>query len=252
MSEDISQTNKQTKKISFSIVTNVCVETKQQQQSHNFPFIFHFFDVNRKPTIRFVHFPFPSPALPSAHLNIDESADVLEPADVLLLLLGINVVGDKDGQGLVDATLLEEALHQHLQVLVEAAKGRAGVDVGALLGGLGGVDAGDGGVLVEEHVVDDDFAVAGGGVDVEGAVGLAGLLDQDGQVDRCAGVFVGLAVEDVVGVLLLVGLEGLFGELVLLEEAVLGVGVEICDVSDGEADGDSAKKGSFGQFSVFI
>lgn len=163
------------------------------------------------------------------------------------MLLGVNVVGDKDGQGLVDATLLEEALHQHLQVLVEAAKGRAGVDVGALLGGLGGVDAGDGGVLVEEHVVDDDLAVAGGGVDVEGAVGLAGLLDQDGQVDGCTSLLVSLTVEGIVGVLLLVGLEGLLRELILLEEVIFGVGVEVGDVSDGEADGDSARK-KFGQY----
>lgn len=226
MSEDISQ-----KKSFF-----------YNHKNNHFP-SFHLltWTVTRRPTLEFVHVFFYISSLSHLDLGVNKSSDVLEPAEVLLLLLGIDVVGDKGGQGLVDATLLEEALHQHLQVLVEAAKGRAGVDVGALLGGLGGVDASDFGVLVEEHVVDLDLAVAGGGVDVEGAVGLAGLLDEDGEVDGSAGLLVDVALEGVVGVLLLVGLEGLLGELVLLEH-VLGVRVEVCDVGDGEADGDSEGK----------
>lgn len=174
-------------------------------------------------------------------LCVNKSSDVLEPSKVLLLLLGIDVIRDKGSQSLVDATLLEEALHQHLQVLVEAAEGRSGVDVGTLLGGLGGVDASNLGVLVEEHVVDLDLAIAGGGIDVEGAVGLAGLLDQDGEVDGCASLLIDITLEAVVGVLLLVGLEGLLGELILLEH-VLGVGVEVGDVGDGEANGDPEGK----------
>ena len=216
---------------------------------HSFP------HTDRNPngrTLKIIHFLSPNCLIfflwSNQALRVNKGPDVLEPSEVLLLLLDINIVGHKGGEGLVDAALLEEALHEDLEVLVEAAKGRAGVDVGALLGGLGVVDAGDGGVLVEEHVVDDDVAVAGGGVDVEGAGRLAGLLDEDGEVDGGAGVLVEallVALEAVVLVLLLLlGLlvGGLFGEVVLVEEVLVGVGVEVGDVGDGEADGDSGRR----------
>lgn len=174
-------------------------------------------------------------------LSINEALDIVEPAEILALLLDINVVGNKDSEGLSDATLLEEALHEDLEVLVEAAKGRTGVDVGALLGGLGAVELGDVCVLVEEHVVDDDATVLGGGVNVESAGGLAGLLDDDGQVDGGGGFLVNveLVVDVFFGLLLLGGVLEVVGEVFVLEGGVFGVGVVVGDVGYGEADGDS-------------
>lgn len=174
-------------------------------------------------------------------LGINEALDVAQPAEVLVLLLDVDVVGHKDGQRLGDAALLEEALHEDLQVLVEGAKRRAWVDVGALLGGLGGLGAGELGVGVVVQVLDDNVAVLGGGVDAEGA-GLAGLLDDDGQVDGRGRllVHVGL-VHLVLGVLRLAlarlgGLHLVADVLVLLEAGL--VGVKVVDVGNGEGNGD--------------
>ena len=110
-------------------------------------------------------------------LGIDKSLDLVQPPDVFALLLHINVVRHKDSQRLRDTTVLEEALHQHLQILIEGSERRAGVDVGAALRSLGRLGAGDGRILKVEDVVDGDVAALGGRVDGQGALALAGLLD---------------------------------------------------------------------------
>lgn len=184
----------------------------------------------------------------ATRLSIDEALDVAQPAGVLALLLDVDVVGDEDGEGLGDATLLEEALHEDLEVVVEAAEGGAGVDVGTLLGGLGALDLGDLGVGVVEEVLDDNVAVLGGGVDVEGADGLAGLLDDDGQVDGGGVLLLEIVLELLVNLLLggaalllaVAALDGIVLEALLLKSAVLSVGVVVGDVGNGEADGDPA------------
>lgn len=183
---------------------------------------------------------------PGGRLRVNKGLDVAQPSEVLFLLLDVHVVGDEDGQGLRDAALFEEALHQNLQVFVEAAEGRTGVDVGALLGGFGAVDLCDLGVLVEEHVLDDNVAVLGGGVNVESTGSLAGLLDDDGEVDGGGRLVVELVFHLVdvffrtaIGLLVL-GLCG-FVEFFVFEGGILGVGVVVGDVGDGEADGDSRR-----------
>ena len=188
------------------------------------------------------------------HLSIDEALDVAQPAGVLPLLLDVDVIRHEDGEGLGDAALLEEPLHQDLEVLVERAEGGAGVDVCALLGVLGLVEAGDGGVLVEEDVLDEDLAVLGGGVDAQGTLGLAGLLDDDGQVDGGGGLLVDVFVNVLLllsggGVgagttlgLLVVGLDEVVLEgLLILERRVLIEGVVVGDIGDGEAHSDPTK-----------
>lgn len=115
----------------------------------------------------------------SAALSINESLDVVQPPSVLSLLLDVHVVGNKDSKGLSDATLLEEALHEDLEVVVEAAEGGSGVDIGTLLGGVGALDLGDRGVGVIEEVLDNNVSFLSASVDVQSSRGLARLLDDN-------------------------------------------------------------------------
>lgn len=95
------------------------------------------------------------------------------------MLLDVHVVGNKDSEGLSNATLLEEALHENLEVVVETAEWRSGVDISTLLGGIGALNLGDRGVGVIEEVLDNNVSFLGAGIDVEGSRGLARLLDND-------------------------------------------------------------------------
>ena len=176
------------------------------------------------------------------HLSVDESLDVVQPPSVLTLLLDVDVVGNKDGESLGDATLLEEALHEDLEVVIEAAEGRSRVDVGTLLGGLGGLDLGNLGVVVVEEVLDYNVAVLGGGINVESARGLAGLLDNNGQVDGGGVLLLSFLIELLLELLVGTGVAlaalGLTLEAFLLETVLLGVGVVASDIGDREADSD--------------
>ena len=176
------------------------------------------------------------------HLSVDESLDVVQPPSVLTLLLDVDVVGNKDGESLGDATLLKEALHEDLEVVIEAAEGRSGVDVGTLLGGLGGLDLGNLGVVVVKEVLDYDVAVLGGGINVESARGLAGLLDNNGQVDGGGVLLLSFLIELLLELLVGTGVAlaalGLALEAFLLEAVLLGVGVVASDIGNREADSD--------------
>lgn len=115
----------------------------------------------------------------SAALSINESLDVVQPPSVLSLLLDVHVVGNKDSKGLGDATLLEEALHEDLEVVVEAAEGGPGVDISTLLSGVGALDLGNRGVGVVEEVLDNNVSFLSAGIDIQGSRGLARLLDNN-------------------------------------------------------------------------
>jgi hypothetical protein len=115
----------------------------------------------------------------SVTLSIDESLYVVQPPSVLSLLLDVHVVGNKDSEGLSDATLLEEALHEDLEIVIEAAEWRSGVDISTLLGGVGALDLGDRGVGVIEEVLDNNVSFLSAGIDVQGSRGLARLLDNN-------------------------------------------------------------------------
>jgi hypothetical protein len=180
--------------------------------------------------------------------SVDKGLDVAQPAHIFTLLFDVDVVGDEDGEGLVNAPFLEEALHNDLQVIVEATKWRARINVGAALSSLGRLDLCNGGILEIEEVLNDNIAVLGGGVDVEGASSLAGLLDEDGQVDGRGGLLVELLLGVLVQVLLgalartLLTRAGqvLSQVLLILESGILVVGVVVGDIGDGEADSDPA------------
>lgn len=193
-------------------------------KSKRFSFFFSFF-------LSFFH--------PAARkLSLDKSLDVVQPEQVLLLLLHVNVVGDEDGQGLVDAALVQVALEQHLEILVEVSVGRPHVQVLTLVGGVGRLGIGVGGVGVVVDVVDDDHAVLGDRLDGERAPVL--LLDDD--VDAGGeGVRFAFDVQGVLGfeVLAVAGVVDVFfvDHGVVLEFVAVGVvGVE---VGDGEGDADS-------------
>lgn len=157
-------------------------------------------------------------------MGIDEALEVVEPPEVLLLLLHVKVVGNKEGKGLVDATVLEVALHEDLEILVKGTKWRARVDsLGSVLG-LGAVTVGELGVVVVEHVVDNNGAVLGNSVDVEGT--LAGLLNDNVETDGSAAVLT--------HVLLVLGTLLVTESRVLVEHARLVV----LEVGDGKGDGD--------------
>ena len=58
---------------------------------------------------------------------LDKVLDLLQPAEVLLLLLDVDVLGNEDGEISVNTTLIEVGLEESLEVLVKLGEGRAGV-----------------------------------------------------------------------------------------------------------------------------
>ena len=58
---------------------------------------------------------------------LDKVLDLLQPAEVLLLLLDIDVLGNEDGEVGVNTTLVEVVFKESLEVLVELGEGRTGV-----------------------------------------------------------------------------------------------------------------------------
>lgn len=58
---------------------------------------------------------------------LNEVLDLLQPAEVLLLLFDIDVLGNEDGEIGVNTPLVEVGLEERLEVLVELREGRAGV-----------------------------------------------------------------------------------------------------------------------------
>ena len=170
-------------------------------------------------------------------LGINKALEVVEEAQVLALLLEVEVLGHKDGQGLGDAALLQVAVQKNLQVLVQAAKGGAGVDALGGVGGLGRGLAGHRGVLVVVQVVDNERALLRGGLDIQGA--LARLLNDNRQAAR-HGARVDLAVLVLLGLLgQLLGLALALGLLVRQSSVVVvQLGVVVGQVGNRERDGD--------------
>lgn len=58
---------------------------------------------------------------------LDKVLDLLQPAEVLLLLLDVDVLRNEDGEIGVNTPLVEVGLKKSLEVLVELREGRAGV-----------------------------------------------------------------------------------------------------------------------------
>lgn len=113
------------------------------------------------------------------NLSGNEALDVLQPSHVLLLLLVVNVVWDEESKLSVDSTLIQVALEEDLEVLVEVAEWWSGIDATALPVGLGGLGVGESGGLVVVDVVNHEHTVLGDSVNLESSgVGLRwGLLD---------------------------------------------------------------------------
>ena len=162
----------------------------------------------------------------------DKVLDVVQPPDVLLLLLVVNVVGDEERQAGVDAALLEVLLEEDLEVLVEVVEGGTGVQSPprpVLLGGLGVGELGIGEVV---QVLDQEVAVLGGGLDGEST--LAGALDADACVSGEALLKIALALVLVIKLLAVLG--GDTDVAVLggaLGDSALGVGATRLDLHVG-------------------
>ena len=190
------------------------------------------------PSFSFIHFNWGL----SFHLGVNEILDVLHPGLVLALLLHVHVVGDKDGESLGDAALLEVALEKDLEILVEATEGRARVDVLGGVGDLGGVAVRVARVLEVVEVLDHDLAVLRQGLDVQRA--LAGLLHHDVQAERHGRLVTLLALDTVLlgsiglglGLATLRGVEVLVSQGLIIEALLR---LEVGDIGDREGNGDA-------------
>lgn len=110
----------------------------------------------------------------------------LEPANVFLLLLNLDIVRDHVGKLSVNTPLLEETLQESLQVLIQVLKRRTSVEAlssPVLLGSLG---VGKVGLLEVGNLLDLEETVLGDCLDQKSAV--AGLLDGDVDAGREAGL----------------------------------------------------------------
>jgi hypothetical protein len=114
---------------------------------------------------------------------LDKVFDLLQPANVLLLLLHVDVLRNEYSEISVNASLVEVVLEESLQVLVELGEGRAGVHLlggEGLVGNLGLGEVGGGQV---SDGLDLEGTAVGHKVDTECAgVLLAGARDQDVDV----------------------------------------------------------------------
>lgn len=175
----------------------------------------------------------------------------LKPANVLLLLLNLDVVGDHVGKLSVDAPLVEVALEEGLQVLIEVLEGRTSVHAlsGPVL--LGSLSVGQVGLVEVGDLLNLEQAVLSNSLDQEGAV--AGLLNGDVDTGREARLkvavqFISLAVsgsDTVFGVLRDVARAALVDRLVatevhLIESSVIEVLLlaQVLKVGDGEGEAD--------------
>lgn len=167
-------------------------------------------------------------------LRLDEALDVVQPSQVLLLLLDVHVVGHKESKGLSDAALLQVPLEENLQVLVQAAKGRAQVSVLGFVRDVSRAAEGELGIVEVVEVLHDNVTVLAGRLDVERA--LAVLLHDDVQPAR-HGRLTG-AIEFILAVELGVTalLAGRTIKLLITERRILveSLGVIVLEVGDRE------------------
>lgn len=134
--------------------------------------------------------------LPRSQLHLlNKVLNLLQPTEVLLLLLDVDVLGYEHGELGVDAAVVEVRLEQGLQVLVELGEGRAGVQLlggHGLVGDLGFGQVGGGQV---RDGVDGEVAAVGNEVDAQSAgVLLAGARDEHVHVGGESGL--GVVLED--------------------------------------------------------
>lgn len=181
----------------------------------------------------------------------------LEPANVFLLLLNLDVVRDHVGELSVNTTLLKVTLQESLQVLIQVLEWRASVEAlssPVLLSSLG---VGKVGLLEVRNLLDLEETVLRDGLDQKGTV--AGLLDGDVDTGREAGLDVALqgvhltvgGSDAVLGMLRDVTRAALVGSLVatLIVQLVTKSVVElfllgqVLEVGDGEGEADPVQGG---------
>lgn len=169
------------------------------------------------------------------HLSSDELADVLQPGNVLLLLLESNVVGDHILELNVETTLFEVAAPEGQELGVEVLSGRAGVEALASPVLLGSVSVGDLGILEVGDLLDLQVTVLDDSLDQESS--LVGLLDGNvkaGGEGRGEDLVLALNVAALVVVL------GLVTKSVIVK-VIHGVLGEIVNIGDGESNADTVQ-----------
>lgn len=167
-------------------------------------------------------------------LSLYEALHVLQPPDVLLLLLHVNVIRYEDSQGSVDTSLIQVSLQKHLQVLVEVAEWWADVQILSLMYLVGGLGVCVCSIGIVVYVVDDDHAILYDGLD--GQSTLVGFLNDD--VQACWERWVLLLLAFCALLALLFGGLALVGFVAHGWVLVVCFWVEGVEVCDGEGDSD--------------
>lgn len=151
---------------------------------------------------------------------------------VLLLLLDRDVVRDHGSQLGIDATVLDVAVPETLEVLVEVLERRAGVEALAIPVLLSSLSLGKLSLGKVGDFLDLENAVLDDGLNEEGAFG--GLLNSD--VDASGEARLG--VLEILIVLLDVLVIHIIAEGGLIEVFLFA---DVLDVGDGEADADAGR-----------
>lgn len=112
----------------------------------------------------------------------------LEPANVFLLLLNLNVIGDHVGKLCVDTPLVQIALQEALQVLIQVLKRRTSVQALSSPVLLGSLCVSKFRLVEVGDLLDLEQTVLGDGLDQKSAI--AGLLDSHVDTRREAGLHV--------------------------------------------------------------
>lgn len=137
------------------------------------------------------HLTLPNPSNKDALLH--KLPHLLQPPQILLLLLHINILRNEHGQLGINAPLVQVVLQQRLQLFVELRELRAGVELlarGRRVGDLGFGDVGAGQV---GDGLDAEFAAVGHEVDAQGA--FVGARDEDVDVGGEGGLGVVLSLD---------------------------------------------------------
>lgn len=119
----------------------------------------------------------------------------LQPPNVFLLLLVVNVVGNEQSHAGVDAAILDVLLEEDLEVLIQLVEVRTGIQCLPRPALLRSLRFGKVGVRKVSDILDDDITILHSGLDRESA--LARTLDADVGTggEALSGLFIVLVVE---------------------------------------------------------
>ncbi len=115
----------------------------------------------------------------SNHLRLNKALDVLQPPQVLLLLLHVYVIRYEQSQRSVDTPLIQISFQKHLKILIKVAEWWSNIQVLSLVDLLCSLAVCMRCIGVVENVVNDDHSFLDNSFDCESS--LSCLLDNDVQ-----------------------------------------------------------------------